>query len=138
MIEKIDHLGIAVKDLKAAMRLYAGLGLALDGEEEVPTEHVRSAFFRAGESHIELLESTTPDGAIARHIDKRGEGIHHIALQVEDIEQAMAAARLQGLQLLSEEPRPGAHGTRQVFIHPKSTGGVLIELVQAGGHGPGE
>lgn len=130
MIEKIDHLGIAVKDLKAAMRVYAGLGLALDGEEEVPTEQVRTAFFRAGESHIELLESTSPDGPIARAIEKRGEGIHHVALAVDDIEEAMAAAKAQGLQLLSEAPRPGAHGTRQVFIHPRSTGGVLIELVQ--------
>jgi len=130
MIEKIDHLGIAVRDLKAAMAVYAGLGLPLDGAEEVPTEQVRTAFFAAGESHIELLESTSPEGPIARHIDKRGEGIHHVALRVDDIEQAMAAAKAQGLQLLSEAPRPGAHGTKQVFIHPKSTGGVLIELVQ--------
>lgn len=130
MIEKIDHLGIAVKDLKAAMAVYAGLGLPLDGEEEVPTEKVRTAFFVAGDSHIELLESMAPDGPIARHIEKRGEGIHHVALRVDDIERAMAEARTQGLVLLSESPRPGAHGTRQVFIHPKSTGGVLIELVQ--------
>lgn len=134
MIEKIDHLGIAVRDLEAAMKVYQeALGLALDGMEAVPTEHVRTAFFKAGESHIELLESTSPDGPIARHIDKRGEGIHHIALRVQNIESAMERARAQGLQLLSETPRPGAHGTRQVFVHPKSTGGVLIEFVEAPG-----
>jgi methylmalonyl-CoA/ethylmalonyl-CoA epimerase len=131
MMKKIDHLGIAVKDLAAAQQVYkTALGLTLESVEEVPTEQVRVAFFAIGETHIELLESTTPDGPIAKAIEKRGEGIHHIAFEVEDIRAAMANARAGGLQLLSEEPRPGAHGTQVVFVHPKSTGGVLVEFVQ--------
>lgn len=131
MINKIDHLGIAVKDLAATMAIYRdALGLHLDGVEEVPTEQVRVAMFAAGESHVELLESTSPDGPIARAIERRGEGIHHIAFEVADIHAAMAQAKANGLQLLSEAPRPGAGNTLVVFAHPKSTGGVLIELVQ--------
>lgn len=131
MIKKIDHLGIAVSNLESTMAIYRdALGLHLDEVEEVPTEQVRVAMFAVGESHIELLESTSPDGPIARAIARRGEGIHHIALEVEDIRAAMEQARANGLQLLSEEPRPGAGNTLVVFAHPKTTGGVLIELVQ--------
>lgn len=131
MIKKIDHLGIAVRDLASTIPIYRdALGLPLEKEEAVPSERVRTAFFAAGEVHLELLESTDPEGPIARSIEKRGEGIHHIAFEVEDIRAAMAQARAAGLELLSEEPRPGAGGTLVVFAHPKSTRGVLIELVQ--------
>lgn len=131
MIKKIDHLGIAVKDLDSTIAIYRdALGLHLEEVEEVPTEQVRVAMFAAGESHIELLESTSPTGPIAMAIGKRGEGIHHIAFEVADIAAAMAQARAAGLQLLSESPRPGAGGTLVVFAHPRSTRGVLIELVQ--------
>lgn len=131
MVKKVDHLGIAVKDLAGVIPIYRdALGLELEKMEEVPTEKVRTAFFVAGETHIELLESTDPEGPIAKAIEKRGEGIHHIAFEVADIRAAMAQARANGLQLLSEEPRPGAGGTLVVFAHPKTTRGVLIELVQ--------
>lgn len=131
MVKQIDHLGIAVRSLEQASRVYRdALGLHLEGTEEVPTQKVRVAMFAAGESHIELLESTDPDGPIAQAIAKRGEGIHHVALRVADIRAAMAHARAQGLQLLNEEPRPGAGGTLVCFVHPKSTGGVLIEFVE--------
>lgn len=131
MMKKIDHLGIAVKDLEAARQVYEqALGLKLESVAEVPTEGVKVAFFAIGETHIELLESISPEGPIAKAIEKRGEGIHHIAFEVEDIHAAMAGARASGLQLLSEQPKPGAHGTQVVFVHPKSTSGVLVELVQ--------
>lgn len=131
MVKKIDHLGIAVQDLASAIPIYRdALGLELEKMEEVPTEKVRTAFFVAGDAHIELLESTDPDGPIGRAIARRGEGIHHVAFEVADIRVAMARARAEGLQLLAEEPRPGAGGTLVAFIHPRDTRGVLIELVQ--------
>lgn len=131
MMVGIDHIGIAVRDLDAQVSLYRDrLGLALEGIEEVPSQQVRVAFFAAGGSRIELLASTSPDGPIARHIDRRGEGLHHVAYRVPDIRVAMAEAAARGLRLIDEEPRPGAHGTLVCFLHPKSTGGVLTELVQ--------
>lgn len=131
MIEKVDHLGIAVRDLEAAIRVWRdALGLHLERIEEVPTEKVRTAFFAAGETHIELLQSTDPAGPVARSIDRRGEGIHHVAFAVDDIEEAMARGRAAGLEFLSDEPRPGAGGTRVVFAHPRSACGVLVELVE--------
>lgn len=131
MMKKIDHLGVAVKDLQAQIALYRDqLGMDFEGIEEVPSQQVRVAFFQVGESRIELLQSTSPDGPIAKHIEKRGEGLHHVAYGVADIRAAMAEAKGNGLQLLSEEPRPGAHQTLVCFLHPKSTGGVLTELVQ--------
>lgn len=131
MMEKINHLGIAVSNLDAQVVIYRDqLGMAFQGIEEVPSQQVRVAFFGVGESRIELLESTAPDGPIAKHIAKRGEGIHHVAYEVKDIRAAMADAKSRGLQPLSEEPRPGAHHTLVCFLHPKKTGGVLTELVQ--------
>lgn len=131
MMVGIDHIGIAVRDLQAQIALYRDrLGLRFAGIEEVPVQKVRVAFFEAGGARIELLESTAPDGPIARHIDRRGEGLHHVAYRVRDIRAAMAEARAQGLQLIDEAPRPGAHGTLVCFLHPRSTGGVLTELVQ--------
>lgn len=131
MMKKIDHLGIAVKRLDEQIPIYRDqLGMHFEGIEEVPTQKVRVAFFQVGDSRIELLEPTAPDSPIARHIEKRGEGMHHVAYAVDDIWAAMADARGRGLQLLSEEPRPGAHHTLVCFLHPRSTGGVLTELVQ--------
>lgn len=131
MPPKLDHVGIAVKDLKEAIKLYEAMGLKVDHIEEVPSEKVRTAFIQVGEfAKIELLESTAPDGPIAKAIEKRGEGVHHVALRVDNIEAAMAAAKKAGLQLVSDQPRPGAHGTRVNFVHPKSARGVLLELCQ--------
>lgn len=127
----LDHVGIAVKDLKEAIKLYEALGLKVDYIEEVPSEKVRTAFIPVGgDAKIELLESTAPDGPIAKAIEKRGEGVHHVALRVDNIEAAMEAARRVGLVLVNDAPRPGAHGTRVNFVHPKSTRGVLLELCQ--------
>jgi len=131
MMVGIDHIGIAVRDLQEQIALYRDrLGLRFEGIEEVPSQKVRVAFFDAGGARVELLESTAPDGPIARHIDRRGEGIHHVAYRVTDIRAAMAEAVARGLRLVDEEPRPGAHNTLVCFLHPKSTGGVLTELVQ--------
>ncbi|NLW16264.1 MAG: methylmalonyl-CoA epimerase [Firmicutes bacterium] len=131
MIKKIAHLGIAVKDLEAAKRFYQDvLGLTCTGEEEVPSQKVKTAFFPVGEVNIELLESTDPEGPIAKAIEKRGEGIHHLAYEVEDIEAALAAMKEKGVRLIDEEPREGAHGAKIAFIHPKATLGVLVELCE--------
>ncbi len=131
MMMKIDHVGIAVKDLDAQIAIYRDqLGMHFEGTEEVPTQMVKVAFFLVGDSRIELLQSTSPEGPIAKHIEKRGEGMHHVAYEVADIRSAMAEAKTRGLQPLSEEPRPGAHHTLVCFLHPKTTGGVLTELVQ--------
>lgn len=134
MMKKIDHIGVAVSDLDGQIALYRDqLGMVFEGTEEVPAQHVKVAFFAAGDARIELLQSTSPDGPIAKHIEKRGEGMHHIAYEVEDIRAAIAEAKARGLQPLSEEPRPGAHHTLVCFLHPKATGGVLTELVQKPG-----
>ncbi|BAD40173.1 methylmalonyl-CoA epimerase [Symbiobacterium thermophilum] len=131
MMMEIDHIGIAVRDLQAQIALYRDrLGLRFEGVEEVPAQKVRVAFFAAGGARVELLESTAPDGPIARHIERRGEGLHHVAYRVADIRAAMAEARAQGMELVDQEPRPGAHGALVCFLHPRSTGGVLTELVQ--------
>ncbi|MEM3086198.1 MAG: methylmalonyl-CoA epimerase [Halobacteria archaeon] len=131
MPPKLDHVGIAVKDLKEAIKLYEAVGLKVDHIEEVPSEKVRTAFIQVGEvAKIELLESTAPDGPVAKAIEKRGEGVHHVALAVDNIEAAMEAAKRAGLVLVNDRPRPGAHGTKVNFVHPKSARGVLLELCQ--------
>jgi len=130
---KIDHIGIAVKSLEEAKGLYTRvLGLEWEQDEEVHTEAVRVSFFKTGESHIELLEALSDDSAIARFIDKKGEGIHHLAFAVDDIGAALEKARVEGYQLIDESPRRGAGGKLVAFLHPKSTNGVLIELCQKG------
>jgi methylmalonyl-CoA/ethylmalonyl-CoA epimerase len=135
MMKKIDHLGIAVKDLDAQIALYRDqMGMAFVGVEEVPSQQVKVALFVVGDSRIELLQSTSPEGPIAKHIEKRGESMHHVAYEVEDIRAAMAEAAARGLRPLSDEPKPGAHHTLVCFLHPKATGGVLTELVQKSGH----
>ncbi|MEE9394470.1 MAG: methylmalonyl-CoA epimerase [Planctomycetota bacterium] len=133
MIEKIAHIGIAVPELAAAVAVYEGvLGLTVDGYETVEDQLVNVAMLSGGDDVIELLEPTSPDSPIAKFIDKRGPGIHHICLQVDDIEATLARFKAQGLKLIDEEPRAGAHGCRIAFVHPKSTGGVLIELSEPG------
>lgn len=131
MIEKIDHLGIAVKSIEEALKIYMDiLGLKVTGEEVVEEQKVRTAFIPVGESKIELLESTAPDGPIAKHIEKRGEGIQHIAFKVDNIEKALKSLKQKGVRLIDEKPRFGAGGAKIAFIHPKDTKGVLIELCE--------
>ncbi|MCB0569203.1 MAG: methylmalonyl-CoA epimerase [Phaeodactylibacter sp.] len=128
---RLEHIGIAVKDLEASNELFEQLlGTPAYKIEEVASEHVKTSFFKTGESKIELLEATTPESAIAKYLDKRGEGIHHIAFEVEDIHAEMARMRAQGYQLLNEQPKRGADNKLVCFIHPKSANGVLVELCQ--------
>jgi methylmalonyl-CoA/ethylmalonyl-CoA epimerase len=129
-MENVDHIGIAVKDLDERVTYYTNvLGMKLINIEEVESEKVKVAFIDAGNTHIELLEPLTKESAIYKYLEKRGEGIHHIALAVTDIEQEMARMREEGARLLSEQPKIGAGGAKVVFIHPKSSYGVLYELV---------
>jgi len=131
---RIEHIGIAVKDLAAAEALYTKLlGDGPYKREEVESEGVITSFFRTGPNKIELLENTRPDGPIAKAIEKRGEGIHHIAFEVADIHAEMARLKAEGFTLLSEEPKPGADNKLVCFVHPKSAGGVLVELCQERG-----
>jgi lactoylglutathione lyase/methylmalonyl-CoA/ethylmalonyl-CoA epimerase len=135
MIKKIDHIGIAVHSAEEALQFYKGaLGLELAGVEDLPEQAVRVAFLPVGESDIELVEPLTPDSGVARFLEKRGEGIHHICLEVEDIEAALQDLAAKGVQLIDRHPRQGAHG-RVAFLHPKSAHGVLIELVEKGAQG---
>ena len=129
-ILKIDHLGIAVKDMIEARRAYEALGFRIEAEHDVPTEKVKAAFITVGESHLELLEPTDPTSAIAKFLEKRS-GLHHICVLVDDIEKSMAEMKAAGAHLLDETPRIGAGGCRVAFIHPKSAAGVLLELKQA-------
>jgi len=126
---KIDHLGIAVHSIEEAKKLYQDtLGLKFEGSETVAEQKVTTAFFPVGDSEVELLESTAPDGPIAKYLEKRGEGIQHIAFRVENIEEALAELKEKGIRLIDEKPRLGAGGAKIAFLHPKSTHGVLIEL----------
>lgn len=131
MKKKISHLGIAVKDLKESEKLFKTLlGAGEVHHEEVADQGVRIASFEVGESIIELTEASRADSAIAKFIEKRGEGIHHIAIEVDDIAAELARLKSEGFQLIDESPKPGAHGMLIAFLHPKSTGGVLVELCQ--------
>lgn len=125
---RIDHIGIAVPNLEEALKVYADLGLTSAGVEEVSDQQVRVAFLPCGDSEIELLESTSPDGPIAKFIEKKGAGIQHIAIRVENIEEAIAEMIGKGWRMIDEKPRYGAGGASIAFCHPKSTGGVLLEL----------
>lgn len=131
-VEKIDHIGIAVESIEKWLGFYKDvLGLEYTGSEEVAEQRVRIAFLKIGESQIELLEPTADDSPIAKFLEKRGGGIHHIALKVDDINAALARHHEAGAQLIDNEPRIGAHNMRVAFIHPKSSGGVLMELCEA-------
>ena len=126
---KIDHLGIAVHSIEEAKKLFQDtLGLKFEGSENVAEQKVTTAFFPVGDSEVELLESTAPDGPIAKYLEKRGEGIQHIAFRVENIEEALAELKEKGIRLIDEKPRLGAGGAKIAFLHPKSTHGVLIEI----------
>lgn len=128
-MEKIEHIGIAVKDLSVSVPLFEKLlSTACYKTEEVSGENVRTAFFRTGESKIELLESTTPDGVIARFIEKKGEGVHHLAFAVNDIYAEVERLKAAGMVFLNEEPKQGADNKLICFLHPRHTNGVLIEL----------
>jgi len=134
-ILKIDHLGIAVKSIDGGKNFWTdALGLRLEGTETVAEQKVTTAFLPVGESEVELLESTAPDGPIAKYLEKKGEGIQHIAFRVANIDEALAELKAKGVQLIDEKPRKGAGGARIAFIHPKATSGVLVELCERGGH----
>lgn len=126
----IDHLGVAVKSLAAARRFYQDLGLEVVGEETVEAEQVHLAMVPVGESRIELLEPTSAESAIARFIAKRGEGLHHVALRVSDLAATVERLKKKGARLISEDIKVGAGGHLYVFVHPSSTGGVLLELCE--------
>ena len=130
MINKIDHIGVAVKSLEEAIDLYKKLGFELKEIEEIPDQKVRVAMFPVGESKIELLEATSEDSAVAKFVEKRGEGIHHVAINVSDIEKALENAKQNGLKLIDEKPRIGAGGKKIAFVHSKSTKGILLEFVE--------
>ncbi|MQL52401.1 methylmalonyl-CoA epimerase [Desulfofundulus thermobenzoicus] len=131
MIKKIDHVGIAVKDLQKAIEFYEGLlGLKVTDTEVVEEQKVKVAFLPTGDSEVELLESTTPDGPIARFIEKNGEGIQHIAFRVDNLEEKLAELKARGVRLIDEKPRRGAGGARIAFLHPRSTFGTLVELCE--------
>jgi methylmalonyl-CoA/ethylmalonyl-CoA epimerase len=127
---RLDHVGIAVRSIAEALRFYGALGLRLEGEEEVAGQAVRVAFLPLGETRLELLEPVSPESPIARHLERRGPGLHHLCVSVPDIRAAMKQLAGAGVELLSDEPQPGAHGCQVCFIHPKSAGGILIELSQ--------
>ena len=134
MIRKVDHLGIAVRSIEAARGFYEALGLTFEAIEEVPQEKVRVAMIRCGETRLELLEPTDPDSPIARFLEQRGPGIHHVCLGSDDLDGDDRRLRESGARLLREAPTAGAGGARVQFVHPKSAGGVLVEIAQ-GGHG---
>ncbi len=125
---KLDHIGIAVKSLDAAKKIYEDLGLKIEHVETVETQKVRTAFLSVGDANLELLEPSSADSTIAKFIEKRGEGIHHICLRVDDIELHLARLKERGYRLINEAPVPGAHGCRVAFLHPATGNGVLIEL----------
>jgi methylmalonyl-CoA/ethylmalonyl-CoA epimerase len=128
---KIDHIGVAVEKLDEALKVYEGiLGLELHGTETVEEQKVTTAFLPLGESEIELLETTDPEGAIGKFIAAKGQGIQHIAFRVENLEEALAELKAKGVRLIDEKPRQGAGGARIAFLHPKSTNGVLVELCE--------
>lgn len=131
MITRLDHIAIAVPDLEAAIRRFCeDMGLELAGREDVPSAKTKTAFLPIDGTRIELVHPLNGEGAIQKFLEKRGGGLHHICFETDDIESDMERLRDRGYRLLSDTPQPGAHGTRIVFIHPKSCGGVLIELAE--------
>src|ERR1700691_2798853 len=127
---ELDHIGIAVRSIAQARKLYEALGLQVVHEETVEHEHVRTAMIPAGDARIELLEPTTPDSPVARFLSKRGEGLHHIALHVDDISAALETLKARGARLISDDIQIGAGGHFYFFVHPSSAGGVLLEICQ--------
>mgnify|MGYP001113230628 CR=1 FL=1 len=130
-ILKIDHLGIAVTSIEEGQRFWQDvLGLKFEGTETVAEQKVTTAFFPVGESEVELLMSTAPDGPVAKYIEKKGTGIQHVAFRVDNIEAALEELKAKGIQLIDEKPRPGAGGAKIAFLHPKSSHGVLTEICE--------
>lgn len=135
----LDHVGIAVRDVGEALAFYRdALGLEVEGTEDVASQRVRAHFVRAGESALELLEGTAADSPIAKFVEKRGPGLHHVTLRVEDIVGALAHLKARGVRLIDERPRPGAEGAQVAFVHPSAAHGVLVELKQPGGPAPAD
>ena len=129
-LKRVDHIGIAVKNLEDAVKFYESLGFKATGYETVEEQKVKVAFLPCGDSELELLESTEPDGPIARFIEKNGPGIQHVAIRVDDIEKALEELKAKEVRLIDQTPRYGAGNARIAFVHPKATGGVLLELTQ--------
>jgi methylmalonyl-CoA/ethylmalonyl-CoA epimerase len=128
---KIDHLGIAVNSIDEGKNFWTDvMGLEFEGTETVQEQKVTTAFFPVGESEVELLESTSPDGPIAKYLEKKGAGLQHIAFRVENIESALEELKDKGVRLIDEKPRHGAGGAKIAFLHPKATGGILVELCE--------
>ena len=128
---QIDHLGIAVSSLEEAIPLYRDvLGLECAGTEEIVTQKVKVAFFNVGDVRIELVEPTSDDSPIRKFLDRRGPGFHHVAYRVADLSATLADLKAAGMRLIDEEPRDGAHGMKIAFVHPDSTGGVLVEFCE--------
>jgi methylmalonyl-CoA/ethylmalonyl-CoA epimerase len=135
MPKKISHIGIAVASIAEATPFYRDvLGMEFEGTEVVAEQKVKVAFFAVGESRIELLEPTEEDSPVARFLAKNGPGVHHVAYEVDDLAQRLAALKGEGVRLIDEAPRTGAHNTRIAFMHPKASGGVLTELCEPGEH----
>ena len=131
MPDKIDHIGVAVESIDNALKFYQDyLGIECEHVEEVPDQKVKVAFLPVGESNLELLEPTSDDSPVKKHLEKKGAGVHHVALHVNDIKKSLDDLKDKGVKLIDEEPRDGAHGAKIAFIHPKSTGGTLVELCQ--------
>lgn len=131
MIKKVDHIGIAVKSIEEALPFYTDvLGLEVQQIEEVESEKLKVAFIKVGDTKLELLEPTSPESAVAKHIEKRGEGIHHVALGVESIQDRIDEIKAKGIQMIQDQPKIGAGGALVAFMHPKSTGRVLVELCE--------
>lgn len=128
MIQKLSHIGIAVRDLDQAIEFYRKMGLEVESTEVVPSQKVKVAFIPIGDTRIELLAATEPDSPIAKYIEKRGEGVQHLAFSVDDLESELKKKEDAGIRLIDRKPRPGAHGAQIAFLHPKSTLGVLLEL----------
>ena len=129
-LKRVDHVGIAVKNLDESVQFYESLGFKATGYEVVAEQKVKVAFLPCGDSEIELLESTEPDGPIARFIEKNGPGIQHVAIRVDDIDKALEELKAKEVRLIDQTPRYGAGNARIAFVHPKATGGVLLELTQ--------
>ncbi len=135
MPKKISHIGIAVVSIEEATPFYRDvLGMEFEGTEVVAEQKVKVAFFAVGESRIELLEPTAADSPVAKFLEKNGPGVHHVAYEVADLEERLAALKAEGVRLIDEAPRTGAHNTRIAFMHPKASGGVLTELCEPGAH----
>jgi methylmalonyl-CoA/ethylmalonyl-CoA epimerase len=128
MLKKIDHIGVAVSSLDNALSFYKAMGVSPTHTETVESQKVKTAFISVGDVHIELLEPTSPDSPVAKFLEKRGEGMHHIAYEVDDVQNALDSLKAEGLKLIDETPKIGAHNMTVAFIHPKSVSGVLTEI----------